>query len=382
MALLKRKTVIGAAIEQTYGVAESVGSANTILVYDVNFSPAIDVVERNAQTESMGNIAPQMGARTASVTFSTDIYGSGVAGSVPPIDVLLRACGMAVTTEAGNSVMYQATDANFESATIVVWQDGIKHVLTGCRGRCSFAFDMGQRGKTEFTFEAKNFTYTDEAIPTGSYTTVIPPVCLNQQFSVGGYAAIIPSLRIDLNNELTRAPNITEPGGYARVDISDRKVDGTFSPEATLIASHDWYTTWSGGVKSDISVQLGNSAGNLIKLTAQNVIYTGLSFEDRGGVLAQTMPFRCAELINVVSGACDSGTGPTTIKDTSLFTVNDEYNGGRLTIKSGTYVNKARIITDVVASTGVATVEYTLGGSPAPADTFEISKKEFQILFK
>lgn len=381
MALLKRKTVIGAAIETSgYGIAASVGSADTILVYDVNFSPTIDVVERNAQTESMGNIAPQMGARTASVTFSADLYGSGTAGTVPPIDVLLRACGLVGVTESGDSVIYQATDDNFESATIVVWQDGLKHVLTGCRGRCSFAFDMGQRGKAEFTFEAKNFTYSDEAIPTGSYTTTIPPVCLNQNFSVGGYAAIIPSLRIDLNNELTRAPNISEAGGYARVDITDRKVDGTFSPEATLIATKDWYTTWSGGSKSDITIQLGNSAGNIIKLTAPNVIYTGLSFEDRGGVIAQTMPFRCAELINVVSGAVDSAT-QTTITDTSLFVTNDEFNSARLTIKSGVQVNKARIITDVIGGTGVATLDTPLSGAPAAASTFEVSKKELQLKF-
>ncbi len=381
MALLKRKTVVGAKIESIYGSPENVGSSDTILVYDVNFSPNIDVLERNAQTESMGNIAPQMGARTASVTFSTDLYGSGTAGTVPPIDVLLRACGLVGVTESGNNVIYQARDANFESATIVVWQDGLKHVLTGCRGRCSFAFDMGQRGKAEFTFEAKNFTYTDEAIPVGSYTTVIPPVCLNQQFSMGGYAAIIPSLRIDLNNELTRAPDITEPGGYARVDISDRKVDGTFSPEATLIATHDWYTTWSGGVKSDISVQLGNTAGNLIKFTAPNIIYTGLSFEDRGGVIAQTMPFRCAELINVVSGACDAGTGANTIVDTSVFTTNDLYNGCQLVIQSGARVGNARIITDM-SSAGTVTLDFALAGAPAPADTFSVSKKEFSLLFR
>ena len=382
MALLKRKTVIGAAIEDNYGIAQEVTGSNAILVFDVALTPGIDVLERNAQTDSLGNIAPQMGARTASVTFSADVYGSGTAGSVPAIDVLLRACGLQPTTEASHSVMYQARDSSFESATIVVWQDGLKNVLTGCRGRCSFAFEMGQRGRAEFTFEAKNFTYVDEAMPTVSYSSTVPPVCLNQNFSVGGYSAVIPSLRIDLNNELTRAPSVNETGGYARVDITDRKVDGSFSPEATLIATHDWYTTWSGGVKSDITIQLGVTAGNLIKLTAQNCIYTGFGFEDRSGILAQSMTFRCAELVNVISGICDTATGASTIKDTSLFTVNDQYNGGRLTIAAGTYVNKARLITDIDSVAGVAYLESSLGGAPSPGDTFNISKKEFQILFK
>ncbi len=379
--MLKRKTVIGAKIESSYGVAETVTGANAILVFNVSPSLNIDVLERNAQTDSLGNIAPQMGARTGSVTFSCDLYGSGAVGTAPPIDVLLRACGLQATTEASNSVLYEPRDGSFESATIVVWQDGLKHTLTGCRGRCSFNFEMGQRGTVEFTFEAKDFTYEDGDIPTGVYSTVVPPVCLNQNFSVGGYGAVVPSLKIDVENELQRAPSVNETCGYARVDITDRKVNGSFSPEATLLATHNWYTTWSGGTKSDITIQLGAAAGNIIKFTAPNIIYTGLGFEDRSGILAQSMTFRCAELINVISGACDSTTSATVIKDTSLFTTNDEYNGSRLTLTAGTYNANARIITDV-SSSGTATLETTLSGVPAEGDTFSISKNEFQLLFR
>ena len=380
MALLKRKTVIGAEIEGEYGVAATVETADTILVFDVALTLNIETLERNAQTDSLGNIAPQTGARTASLTFSTDLYGSGTAGSAPPIDKLLRACGLQPTTEESHSVLYQPRDSGFESATIVVWQDGLKHVLTGCRGRCSFMFEMGQRAKVEYTIEAKDFTYVDEALPIGNYSTIVPPVCLNQYFRVAGYAAVIPSLRIDLNNELQRAPSVNETCGYARVDITDRKVDGNFSPEATLVAAQDWYTTWSGGSKSDIDIRLGQTAGNIVRVTAQNCIYTGLAFEDRSGILAHSLNFRAAELINVVSGICDAGTTGTLVVDSSLLTTAQQYRGGRLTITSGTYEDKARIITDITG--GGATLESTVGGVPSVGDWFEISKKEFQILFK
>lgn len=376
MALLRRKVVIGAKIEGTYGDAEAVSVNDTILVFNPSLTLNIDTLERAPATDTLGNLAPQMGARTATITFSTDLYGSGTRGTAPSIDVLLRACGLEPTTEATHSVLYEARDSGFESATIVVWQDGLKHVLTGCRGRCSFNFNMGQRGSVDFTFEAKEFTYTDEAIPLGNYSTIIPPVCLNQYFSVGGYAAIIPALKIDLVNTLSRAPSVNEISGYARVDITDRKVEGTFSPEATILATHDWYTTWSGGVKSDLTITLGNTAGNVIRLTAPNVIYTGLGFEDRSGILAQSMSFRCAQVINVTSGVCDADTTATVLVDTSVFDTADEFNGSRVTISG-----EGRIINDTSAD-GDLTLESAFDPVPSVGAIFAISKREFQLLFR
>jgi hypothetical protein len=219
-------------------------------------------------------------------------------------------------------------------------------------------------------------------MPTGAYSTIIPPVCLNANFTMGNHASIIPSLNVAIENTLSRAPSVNEAFGYARVDITDRKVTGSFAPEAELIASKDWYTIWSGGTKNDFSIQLGATAGNIIKFTAPQVVFTGFSHDDRGGVLVHTMPFRCAELATVISGAADAATGALNIKDATYFTTNDLYNGARLTFNTGTYANKARIISDTIAASTTVTLETALGGAPGVADVFTISKKELQILFR
>jgi hypothetical protein len=94
------------------------------------------------------------------------------------------------------------------------------------------------------------------------------------------------------------------------------------------------------------------------------------------------MPFRCAELATVISGAADAATGALNIKDATYFTTNDLYNGARLTFNTGTYANKARIISDTIAASTTVTLETALGGAPGVADVFTISKKELQILFR
>jgi len=380
--MLKRRVVVGAKIESSYGEAETISATDCFLAYDIVFTPGIESLARDTFSESLGEVSPQPGARTATVTFVTDIYGSGTAGTAPPFGVLLRACGMLELLDSGVQALYQSRDTGFESVTVTIWQDGLKHVMRGCRGRFEAVMEMGQRGKINWTFEAVDFTYTDENIPEGIYSIIVPPVCLNQNFSIGGYSAVVPSLNIGVNNTLTRAPSLNETGGYARIDITERVVEGTISPEAVTVATHGFYTSWANGTKSDLTITLGTVAGNICKVTAPRVHYTGFSFEDRAGILAHSLPFKCVEMVSTVSGACDSTTSAGVIKDTSLFDENDEYNGARLTMTSGTYYGKARIISDVDASVGTATLEAAFAGVPAEGDQFGISKKEVQILFK
>ncbi len=385
--MLTRRTIIATKMEGgNYGIDAVCAAADCFLAYNVSVKPEIDTLERAPHNDSLGMLEPQKGARRCQVTFTTDIYGSGTAGTVPVIDTLFRACGFAPTTEATIQVLYEPKDPTtaspFESITIAVWEDGIKNVLTGCRGNFAITSDMGQRGKIDWTFEAMDFTHIDEDPPEGIYSSVVPPVCLNQNFSVESYAAIIPSLAINVNNTISRAPSVNVSGGYARVDITNRAVTGSIAPEAVTLVTHPFYTKWAAGTKSGLAITIGSVAGNIIKISAPRVHYTGLSLGDRAGIIAMTLPFVCAEMVATVSGQFDATTTAAIAKDTSLFTIDDEYNGGRITIPSGTLAGKARIITDTNGAAGTATLEAAFGSVPGTGTYFGISKKEIQILFK
>ena len=241
--------------------------------------------------------------------------------------------------------------------------------------------DMGQRGKIDWTIDCLEYTDTDDAnIPTPAYSTVVPPVCLNQNFAISEYSAIIPSIKIDFNNTISRAPSVNAVCGYARVDITARKIEGSISPDAVNNATAPFYANWSQGLKSDLTIQFGSNAGNKMIVTAPRVHYTGMSFGDRAGVLINDLPFQCAQMAAVVSGTVGALSTSGTIKDTGTFVSDNLHTGGRLTIVSGTYNTKARIISSQTQSGG-AVLQSAFGGSPTQGTPYTISLKEIQLLF-
>ena len=64
-----------------------------------------------------------------------ELAGSGTAGTAPRYGALLQACGLSETIVASTSVTYAPVSSAFSSATIYFNNDGIRHILTGCR-RC------------------------------------------------------------------------------------------------------------------------------------------------------------------------------------------------------------------------------------------------------
>ena len=94
--LLYRKRQLLAKAETTCGVAQVLVAADGAC--RVNVSPVVEVnaaiVDREIARASLSSLAGAVGERTASVKFSHELVGSGIAANPPECDVFLRGCMM------------------------------------------------------------------------------------------------------------------------------------------------------------------------------------------------------------------------------------------------------------------------------------------------
>lgn len=106
MTMLVDRAVLLAKIETTFRTeASPAASTDALLIGAPEFNLDINQLARDNVRDDLSPLATSPGRKTASVTFTHEVRGSGNAdGTVPPrIGALLRACGMAQTQVTGTA---------------------------------------------------------------------------------------------------------------------------------------------------------------------------------------------------------------------------------------------------------------------------------------
>ena len=102
--------------------------------------------------------------------------GSGTAGTAPRYGSALKACGLSETVASGTSVTYEPISANFSSVTIHYNVDGVRHIVTGCRGNVALSAEVGAIPTLDFTFTGIYNAPTDTALPSVTYGNQATPL--------------------------------------------------------------------------------------------------------------------------------------------------------------------------------------------------------------
>lgn len=395
MSMLKKLSAIGAELESpadptqaNYGVAATVANDDLFLCYDLNFVPGIESLGRPVYRSTLTPAPPVPGAKVSAVDFKVQPVGSGTAGTLPPIDKLLKACGYKVTTDTGKNNLYHPFDPSqgvddHDSITLKIYQAGLAHVLNGCRGTFSIGQEVGQMLHFDFHFEGITFTYIDEAFPTSgtAFSTLNPPVCLNTGCALDTALLNIPSVTLDMAQTLTRILSLNSVDGTSEIYISERMGVASLEPAATLVAtSPELYTKWAAGSKMALLNTIGTVAGNQVVIAVPRLVQTSLAFGERDGLLTNTLSATMTGPINTVTGTADSGS-TTTIVDAAVVTADNEYDGCVLEITSGANSGKKRLISSTDLGTTTMTFAPALG-SAISTDTYTIHKWEIGIDFR
>lgn len=298
--MLVNREVILAKIEGTYGVdSVPVEGSDAMLVENVSWgNEGLRMNERPAVRANIGMLQHVYGGRLIALSFDVEMKGNGGAVDAPPeFGPLLRACGFGETINAASSVVYEPVSTGHESVTIYYFQDGIRYTLLGCRGNVSFNLETGAIGKMSFTLTGHVGTITDVALPSSpAYDSHVPVPLINVPFTIGGFGAIINALTFDLSNTIATPPDISATDGYAEIQITQRDVNGSYDPEAELIATDNPHGDLTSDTAQAVTTGvIGSVANNRYQVDMPAVYYRDISPGDRDGIRTYDLPFGCAE---------------------------------------------------------------------------------------
>lgn len=176
------------------------------------------------------------------------------------------------------------------SATIYFIKDGVQHILLGAMG--NIKWDLSPKAIPSFTssFTGLLGTVTDVSLPAVNYAGYQVPATISTanttNINLIGYTnAIVSALSLDLGNSVTYRNVI----GQEAVFITDRKVTGNVTIDATTVAEKDWWTAAKNSATGPFSVKHGNTAGNVVTFVGKSAQIAAPSYADDNGI--STMPF-------------------------------------------------------------------------------------------
>lgn len=367
MSLAMRKRVILVKPEATYGTDASPAATDAVLCRNMEINPMEgSQVEREFTRPYFGASGAIRVENYVTLSFETELAGSGAAGTAPEWGSLLKACnftetvtaaaitgtaqvggsttsiklaagasavddfytGMSVNITAGTgngqkgeiigyvgstkiatiavawAVSPDATstyniganviytpNSNFggavanSSATIYFNVDGVKHLILGARGSCSFEMSAKQLPVIKWNFTGLMGTIADATLPTADFTGWQAPATVSTanttDLNLLGYnGAVLQTLNFDMANQVVYRQLV----GAESVLITDRKPKGNVSIEAVSVATKDWWTIGKNATFGVFAVKHGQTAGNIIGVTAGKIQLTSPKYSDSDGV--------------------------------------------------------------------------------------------------
>ena len=294
MALLTRKRVILIESESSYGTDPTPAATDVVLVTDLSITPqSSDVVNRDVVRPYLGSSQQLLANTRVECTFSVEFAGSGTRGTAPRYGSALKACGLSETVSSGASVTYEPISANFSSVTIHYNVDGVRHVVTGCRGNVSLSAEVGAIPTLDFTFTGIYNAPTDVALPSVTYGNQASPLIFKNgnttSFQLLSFSGALQSLNFDIGNSIVYRELV---GGTKEVLITDRAANGSLTIEAPLTGTKDYFAAaLTDTTLGNLTVTQGTAAGNICRLTSTKVDIGDVSYGEMDGVTMLEIPY-------------------------------------------------------------------------------------------
>lgn len=174
----------------------------------------------------------------------------------------------------------------FQCLTIYLYKDGLRYRTLANQGTFTLDATAGNYGTMEFTFTGQYTAVIDAALPTNEvYETTLP-----QQIELGlltwgsNVSLVAEQFTFDQGNEVVPRPDVNQTDGFAGVRISNRTPVGGFNPEATLVATEDFWGDFSNGLAKTFTGRAGTVVGNQCIMYGPRVQINDIAFGDRDGI--------------------------------------------------------------------------------------------------
>ena len=294
MAQLTRKRVILIEAESSYGVDPTPAATDVVLVRDLSITPqSSDVVNRDVVRPYLGASEQLLANTRVECTFSVELAGSGTAGTAPRYGSALKACGFSETVASGTSVTYEPISASFSSVTIHYNVDGVRHVVTGCRGTFAISAAVGEVPSIDFTFTGIYNPPSDTALPTVTYGNQATPLIFKNgntsSFQLLSFAGALMNFSMDIGNSVVYRELV---GGTKEVLLTDRAANGSLTIEAPTLAQKDFFAAaLTDTTLGNLTLTHGTTAGNIVRFTSTKVDIGDVAYGEADGVAMLEIPY-------------------------------------------------------------------------------------------
>ena len=291
MPFIPTRSHVAVKIESTEGTDAVPADADVVApAFDIDYSAAIEMAERPVQQASFSRITKIAGERSATISFSTELKGSGTAGTKPAnLAAALRACGFDETIVANTSVTYNLVSESQDSVTIEIREsDALGNArskkIVGARGTMTIEAVKGGIVRCVFEFTGKYVQPTDTAITqfTSPSITPLPQPFLSAGFSFQGVGSLkVQAVTLDVGNEVVLRNDVNDATGNLSALITGRTPTGSIDPEVELVATQDFYSLWTSNAEGILTYNLTGAAGNIVTVTAPKAQIDNIGEADR-----------------------------------------------------------------------------------------------------
>ena len=294
MAQLTRKRVILVEKEQSYGTDPSPVATDVVLVRDLSITPqSSDVVNRDVVRPYLGASEQLLANTKVECTFSVELAGSGSAGVAPRYGSALLACGFHETISSETSVTYTPKSDGFDSVTIHYNVDGVRHIVTGCRGTFVLNAAVGEIPSIDFTFTGVYNAPTATSLPSVTYGNQATPLIFKNGntsgFSLLSHSGALMNMSMDVGNEIVYRELV---GGTKEVLITDRAANGSVTIEAPELGTKDFFAAaLTDASLGNLQFLHGTTAGNKVQFISSKVDIGDVSYGEADGVTMLEIPY-------------------------------------------------------------------------------------------
>lgn len=293
MPFLEKRGLVLVKPETTYGVdAAPTASADAVLASNPTIRVDGRVLTRQYLESTISRRAHVIGRVVVDFEFTTEVKGSGAAGTAPEVGPCWRASGHSETIVAVTSVTYAPISSAFESVTVWMYMDGIIHKIIGAYLDWELTTPAGGFASIRWRGKGLYVAPVDGAVVAGTFDTTKPIIVgAASTFTIGAYAAICESVQLRGGIGIEERPDLNATDGLKALQIVSREVGGSANPEAVTEATHSFWANFKAGTEVALAITLAGSAGNIFKVkTASKVQYGAPAWGARGGNRIYDLP--------------------------------------------------------------------------------------------
>lgn len=299
----KRKGV-GIKVEASPGTeATLAGATDFLAAIDFKWDAAAKAVTDEFEYASggYGSRDKFMVSLTRECSFTLPLVGAGAPVATnfsAPWLAVMRACGHAVTVNAGVSISMNPISSGEEAATLNVNEDGFLRKMTFARGSMKWMFEEGKVPRQMAALMGLYSTPADAAMPSITLPTVQKPVGFskaNTVVTLGGTTLKLSSIEIDGGRTHTYR-NLANVEDVVPMDCKPTVTMKFELPTATV---KNLYSELESTATQALAITHGTVVGNRVAFAAARAQLVDMTEADDRGVIFTTAKF---ELLPTTAG--------------------------------------------------------------------------------